>query len=494
MTLPTDPAAQPRQDGTGTTWNFQLHPAFWFGMAMCDDQSAPNPAGTSVPSRAGPNVPCTPNSDTNIYTGTQFGQDHFLGQHPGAAFMELQFYAPGWASWAIGGNSCDGTRWCAAINIFGLSRNSNFPAGDPNRNNNADCLAKVGLEYANFAFVTKDGVSQAPANALDATAATFAPDLTKELLMNSGDTLRVRLFDTAAGFRAVIDDLTTGAHGSMTASVANGFGHIKFDPSATQCSVLHQPFHPMYSTSSEATRVPWAAHSYNIAFSDETGHFEYCNTTDGTIQGNCTVAGASEPNPGGTPDDDDNFCFNASQSLLVPINGCQGAFVLDADFDGVGYANNWAGTLANAAQDRALHSTPILFTSPLSNGANFDRVASETDLPAIEPACNVLTGAGCTNPPPGASFYPFYSTVNVANNQGGNSQGDFGCQWGEGGAFIPNATNTFGGSSTTAYGSLLFIPYVSGSRANTTGVVFAAENYRRVISSNPCRASENGGN
>ncbi len=48
LTLPSDPKDQPRQDGTGTTWNFQLRPAFWFGMAMCDDQSAPNPAGAET--------------------------------------------------------------------------------------------------------------------------------------------------------------------------------------------------------------------------------------------------------------------------------------------------------------------------------------------------------------------------------------------------------------------------------------------------------------
>ncbi|HEX9064864.1 MAG TPA: hypothetical protein VF843_07135, partial [Streptosporangiaceae bacterium] len=40
MRLPTDPPTLPKQNGTGGTFNFQLHPAFWFGMAMCDDQSA----------------------------------------------------------------------------------------------------------------------------------------------------------------------------------------------------------------------------------------------------------------------------------------------------------------------------------------------------------------------------------------------------------------------------------------------------------------------
>src|SRR5580765_2666321 len=46
LTLPTQPVTKPVQDGTGSTWDFQLHPAFWFGMAMCDDQSGPNPGGS----------------------------------------------------------------------------------------------------------------------------------------------------------------------------------------------------------------------------------------------------------------------------------------------------------------------------------------------------------------------------------------------------------------------------------------------------------------
>ena len=50
--LPKDPPELPQQNGTGGTFNFQLHPAFWFGMAVCDDQSAPNPGGSSV----GPNI------------------------------------------------------------------------------------------------------------------------------------------------------------------------------------------------------------------------------------------------------------------------------------------------------------------------------------------------------------------------------------------------------------------------------------------------------
>ncbi len=41
LTLPNDPPTLPLQDGTGGTFNFQLHPTFWFGMAMCDTRCDP---------------------------------------------------------------------------------------------------------------------------------------------------------------------------------------------------------------------------------------------------------------------------------------------------------------------------------------------------------------------------------------------------------------------------------------------------------------------
>src|SRR5919202_982087 len=43
LRLPKDAPKRPRRDASGGTWNFQLHPAFWFGMAMCDNQGGPNP-------------------------------------------------------------------------------------------------------------------------------------------------------------------------------------------------------------------------------------------------------------------------------------------------------------------------------------------------------------------------------------------------------------------------------------------------------------------
>jgi hypothetical protein len=197
MTLPKDPPTV-APTTPGKAFNFQLHPAFWFGMAMCDTQSYPVQVST-----------CTPDSDKNI-TG--------LAQHPGTAFMEMQFYPPGWVKWPPG-NSCDATKWCAALNIDSLSE-------DPINGHdlNPACQAIAGLEYVNFAFITKDGHAQAPPNPVQSTLATFTPDATKDLFMNSGDRIIVTMHDTAHGLEIVIDDKTTGQHGSMTASAANGFG------------------------------------------------------------------------------------------------------------------------------------------------------------------------------------------------------------------------------------------------------------------------------
>jgi hypothetical protein len=51
LVLPRDPPVLPNQRSTGGTFNFQLHPAFWFGIAMCDTQSYPNPGNGAASMR-----------------------------------------------------------------------------------------------------------------------------------------------------------------------------------------------------------------------------------------------------------------------------------------------------------------------------------------------------------------------------------------------------------------------------------------------------------
>ena len=145
ITLPKDPRTFPNQAGTAGTANFQLHPAFWFGMAMCDSQSSPN--FTNV---------CNPDTDANIFDNPNPLAEDYIGHHPGVAFMEMQFYPPGWVLWPAG-NSCDAFKWCAALNIDSLSEKV---VATGTQFNNLACRTNAGDEYVNFAFLTNNGVAQ----------------------------------------------------------------------------------------------------------------------------------------------------------------------------------------------------------------------------------------------------------------------------------------------------------------------------------------------
>ncbi len=450
LTLPQDPS--PANPNTpGKSYNFELHPAFWFGMAMCDTQSFPELVSG-----------CKPDSDTNIVDPA------ISAKHPGTAFMEMQFYAPGWVPWPAG-NSCDATKWCAALNIDSLSEN---PV--TGQINNSTCLSTVGIEPVNFAFITLNGKSQAPANPVDATLATYTPDPTHDLFMNSGDQLTVTMHDTTYGLQIVVNDLTTGQSGSMTSSKGNGFGQVKFDPTGTTCTNIPYNFHPMYSTSSENTRVTWAAHSYNIAFADETGHFDMCNDVHlGVCIGHEGIKNDNEP-----ADADDVGCFQSSQSTLVKIKGCIGT---NTGFDGVPYQPVWPDG------NTLLHPTPIMFSSPLTGSGynvNYSRVAFEADLPRIEVAqpggssyvCDRSTGDGCTlipNTDDGlpAAFYPFFSIRSVSGQ----------CVW-QIGNHIPGSKNDFG--QNAQYGTLLNLTYTGIGGVPSTRY----NDFRFILSKNPCNA------
>ena len=93
VTLPVEPpASNPNNVNKG--YSFELSGADWFGMAMCDTQSFPEQIKT-----------CTPDSDSNILNPAT------SPRHAGTAFMEMQFYPPGWIQWptwakAVGASSC----------------------------------------------------------------------------------------------------------------------------------------------------------------------------------------------------------------------------------------------------------------------------------------------------------------------------------------------------------------------------------------------------
>jgi len=464
MVLPKNPPVQPNQQGTAGTWDFQLRATFWLGLTMCDTESFPNFTHR-----------CAADSDANgKFTSTNPKSKHFLGKAPGSAFMELQFYEPGWVP-QFAGFGCSDTQWCANLTIDSLSDNA--ATGVPQ---NDDCLNNhflVGEEPVNWAYITKNGRSQAPANPLalsdDPNFTGLNPDLNKVLLMNSGDTIRVHMHDTRAGYRVDITDLSTGGHGSMTASKANGYGQILYQPKAKQCHVRPYAFHPMYDSASNRGTM-WSAHTTNVSASDEIGHFENCAAID--ANGTCTQPAGADT----TVDVDDQACLNGADfNTVIPIIGC---LLDDGDFDGPSYQLDWPGTFSNPFLDQQVHPTPMRVTVPTSHGRALEAVSFENDMPAIErgepgsaqPECDRLTGANCVNPPVGAVFYPIYTAQHVHGR----------CMFGQGGTHVPGTFKTFGGSSATEYGtSPLFVTYPD---LNFTTVRFA-EDFRRDLNRNPCK-------
>jgi hypothetical protein len=464
LTLPKDPPTPPAPDGSGGTWNFQLHVAFWVGMAMCDSQSHPNYTDK-----------CEPDTDANIFDDPDPTSSHFIGKHPGGAYMEMQFYPPGWVNSPF---LSDSQNYFAAVNIFSYE----VQAGTGLLNNTA-CQNSVGVESYNGAVITRDGVPLAPPNPLHLNFGRSRFDLTNVLSMAPGDKVLIILHDTKDGFEVVIKDLTSGESGRMVAGAENGFGDVLFQPTATTCTVVPYNFHPMYATSSEHTRVPWVGHSYNVAFTDEIGHFEL---------------------PESGLDSDDSRCFNP----FAPFQQIAGCTAADTDFDGFSYQLRWPGTNPNLELDRKYHPTPIRFTSPvfishpdeavLSGGDqeqsevldedqswmrfhDYDRVAFETNVAGdAVGACDTFTGNNCVVPPVGAKFYPIFSTATADLDH--DSNGGL-CTWQFGGAQIRGTTNTFGGNASAEFGPKRSLTFL-GVGTNT----FVAYGFNRRVVKNPCVA------
>ena len=90
------------------------------------------------------------------------------------------------------------------------------------------------------------------------------------------------------------------------------------------------------------------------------------------------------------------------------------------------------------------------------------------------------------NPPPGANFYPIYSTArqdfaNAARPAAARRATASGSSAAPG---IKGTTNTFGGNSAAEYGPLLFSFYPNPNPA----IRLRTNNFRKVLNSNPCPA------
>jgi hypothetical protein len=444
--LPKEPA--PTNVPGAANYDFQLYATFWYGMALCATESYPNTVDT-----------CIPDSDQNI---TKAGDPN----HAGTAYLELQFYPPGYVQW-FNGYDCTATQWCVALTIDSFARN---PV--TGQDLNPTCRNRVGLEYVNFALLTKDGVPQGPANPVDFNPFTSGtPDPNKTAFLNPGDHYTVTMHDTEHGLQTIVQDTTTGTTGSMIASAANGFGQVKFDPTGTSCTNVPYDFHPEYSTSTAKTTAPWTAAPYNVALDTEIGHFDYCSAVDAASY-SCT---GSEGPPGDQEptDFDDNICFPGSAATLIQIGGCIGP---NLGFDGTSYQHTWP-------DGSSTKPTPTIFTSPKTGphyNVQYPKVTFSTDLPAVEqalnPACDADTGANCTLHPPTddgtpAAFYPYYTS--------GQALG--GCAWTIGQNVPGFSTRDYG--QLAQYGNLLKVTFP----ALNGGTISKYNAFQKTVP-NPCPA------
>jgi hypothetical protein len=422
QTLPRDPSALPtvNRQGADVTHFFELMPALWYSMALCDPNSYPQ-------------LPCTPDSDTNSPSGSYPGG--------GSAFLELQFYPPGFPPFADG-VSCDDTHWCAALTIDSLECTNGFTSCNGNCN-----------EPINFAFVQRDGNPTGPPGPQEADLSTVTPNQAT-LMMNPGDQLVIQIFDNraAGALETVIRDLSSGQTGFMLASAQNGF----MNTSIADCSGTPWSFRPLYSTASTVNQGGWAAANINVAY--EVGHFTPCTALDGPAQipvgsrqdkswnfcdGPYEAAGPADASTSAEPNDapcfyagDTHGSLNSAPDL---VTGCTGG---DLDYDGTSYWADWPDSL-----------TPHKFPSPLTmqqpttvDGTGYSQIQFLTDNPATNSLCDPTAPVDCVVPPPQTpgQFYPYYTQAKVNGA----------CVWEFGN--MANG-NTFGGdqqygSFTTALG------------------------------------------
>jgi hypothetical protein len=459
--LPVDPKKAPTANGSVTKYA-ELSVAPWFGLPMCDPNSYPQ-------------NPCKPDSDSNSGLISD-------PNAAGSAFMELQFYPPGFAPFPDN-VSCTRQQWCAAVTIDSLESEFNFV------NLNPACEEPV-----NFAYLQRNGVPAGPPSPQLANLATDTPNA-QTLKMNPGDVLKVSISDPAAGFTTRITDMTTGQTGFMVASAGNGFMNTNYKT----CAGTPHTFHAEYNTASQQNQVPWAALEGGVLMQQEIGHFESCNSvknnfplsldggtfTDNSIFQTCMGGtegrnrvgeGPCNPSTGvcqrarteGTtgpiacPSNNagsgqlcefsDGICFpkgnrvvtmnGVASKVHAPVAGCLDNLFQngDLDFDGTDYQpNTWPNGSPN-------HPTAFRYIGPFTNGNSYPQIQFETDAPASEFLCNTSTGNNCVVKPLGSKFYPFWTLNNTQRLAGVNAPAAA-CVWNFGNVLPGVTKQAFGGDA-----------------------------------------------
>jgi hypothetical protein len=416
LTLGKNPKAAPTDVSPGhdvTDW-FELTPAPWFSMALCDPDSFPLTA-------------CAPESDSNAPTCD--GPNCTSGLGGGSSFMEMQFYPPGNPPF-VDSQSCDDTHWCAALTIDSLECGPAF-AGC-----NTNCE-----EPSNFGFLQRNGVPTGPPGPASADTKTFTPNK-ETLLMNPGDRITFHMFDAPApgggdAFEVVMDDLTTGQSGYMQASAANGFQ----ESSPATCAPTAFNFQPEFNTAKPANINSWGADQVDISTEFETGHWEPCTSLSDQVSPNpidptdtspmydtCTSPYESAPGIHQSPAELGNaVCYYAgathpgydgpgTSTQPDSMTGCQDDLYQNGDLNFVGppyYRGAWPTGPAPTGRN----PSSFVEAFPTTNGQQYSQFHFQTDIALSEYECGggsyanaSSSAAGCTVPPQGpGGFYPYWS-------------------------------------------------------------------------------------
>jgi hypothetical protein len=265
------------------------------------------------------------------------------------------------------------------------------------------------------------------------------------------------------------------------------------DTNIADCSGTPFTFHAEYSTAKQQNQVPWAALEGGVLMQQEIGHGEVCNSvkyqdpavnpsgatgfTDPQVyqtciggsegpnavgEGPCTATACqnattqgpdgpvacptSDPASGALCEFSDGYCFPKGTRIAF-INGSPVKEVSraaecnqertqngDLEYDGQSYLPDWPNGSKN-------FPTTFQYAGPFTgSGQTYPQVQFETDTAGSENLCNTQTGAGCTAPPIGAKFYPFWSLSPQSNALGSHTTA---CVWNFGND-QPNTVLDFG--------------------------------------------------
>jgi hypothetical protein len=469
-TLPVDPSAAPTvgMPGSDVSHWFELSPAPWFSMAMCDPYSYPQ-------------LPCVPESDTNAPTCPKaFNCPSNSYPGAGSAVMEMQLYPPGNPPW-VDNESCSDAGWCAAITIDSLECTDQYATCQPN------CEEPI-----NSAFIQTNGVPTGPAGPGDSDFDTAVSNK-DTLIMKPGDQISIHMFDAPApkvkgalggkdAFEVVINDLTQHTSGFMQASAANGFQY-----SDMNCNTALANWQPEYNTATSGNIIPWAALQTDISTEYETGHFEACSSVTGSypppppseqlpppaFYGSnynpfdpydtggtySTCVGGDEGSGGEGDETTDGLCYAANDTHAGWDQGsgktkgpdialCEDNFTQngDLDFDGTPYRTEWP----TSASPTSLYPSSFVESLPTTNGKQYPQYYFQTDVALSESICkgttippaNRVSTKGCAVLPAGSevdqpghtAFYPYWSEVDTSgkcaiefgNVSSGTGVNDFG--------------------------------------------------------------------